>query len=232
MGEGIITENGQAVELPETGTENGGATVETVRDTFPATGSKSNPGNSAADKKKSNRKNREIPVLITPAETTAPEPEKAPRKTKAAKADPIITQAIIAIAGSGMMTAGKLLNDEKLWTPTTGELTGVAEPAARIIERLNATAAVSKYADYIALGVAVATMILPRLLATSGKKSKGAKPHASRIKTTSPYPANPEASPVSKPDIEAREEVSKVHSLDVLPDYSIDEILGGDDGFG
>lgn len=237
MGERPIRKNGQAAESDTTAETSGtGTTVEIVKDSIAAAAAETaGTGSGTTEKRKHNRKNREIPVLITPAETAPPpELEKPARKPRATKADPVITQAIIAIAGSGMMTAGKLLGDEKLWTPTTAELTGVAEPAARIIERLNASATVSKYADYIALGVGIATMIIPRLLMTSTKKTKGAsKSHGKKTGSTSPYPAaaaNVETNPIPNLDQQAGEKIPEIDPAHVSSGYSIHEIIGGDDG--
>ena len=238
MGERTVRKNGSAPEPADTAESSGtGATVEILKDSIAtATSETAGTVTGTAEKRKHNRKNREIPVLITPVESVPPpEPEKPARKARAAKADPVITTAIIAIAGSGMMTAGKLLGDEKLWTPTTAELTGVAEPAARIIERLNASAAVSKYADYIALGVAVATMILPRLLMTSAKKAKGGtESHAAKKgNTTSPYPTtDTKTSPVSDAGNTTGEKVLEINSANVPSDIGLSEInLGYDESF-
>lgn len=234
------TKLNQQTDGSETGTGSPGpgeTIIEHLTDTNASTGPGQGTGTSpAAEKRKHGRKNREIPILVTPAENiSAPDtsPEKAPRK-RTVKADPIITAAIIAIAGSGMMTAGKMLNEEKLWTPSTAELTSVAEPAARIIERLNATATVSKYADYIALGVAVATIIIPRLMATSAKKGR-TKPHAAK-KGTSPYPAavhsNTEAAPVPNTGEPAREEIPEINPSNVQADSLISQAdIGYDESF-
>jgi hypothetical protein len=241
MGEGIEGINGQATREGSASASDAISSetvsiVERVADTRPAASAAQGTGTSAsAEKRKHNRKNREIPVLITPVETVpapaAADAEKPVRK-RAVKADPVITAAIIAIAGSGMMTAGKMLNEEKLWTPTTSELTSVAEPAARIIERLNATATVSKYADYIALGVAVATIIIPRVLASNMKKSKGGtKPHAAK-KGTSPYPAaaDTKTTPIPAAGDAAGKEILEEYPANVPADIGISQInLGYDE---
>jgi len=233
MGKGIESGNVRIIginEGPEAGSAETGTTVEIVNDTAAASGSEKGTGSAAGEKRKSARKSREIPVLITPAEIAAPEPPEKVKKPRAVKADPIISAAIIAIAGSGMMTAGKMLGEEKLWTPTTAELTSVAEPAARIIERLNATATVSKYADYIALGVAIATIVIPRIMATTAKKPKGvSKPHGKKG-NTSPYPTNPEATPVQSTGIEAGKEIPEINPADAQTDVGISQInLGYDE---
>ena len=220
MGKGIETINGQA-----DGSNGGEAAAVAVTDTITtgaadtttATSSAAGTGTGTTgseEKRKHSRKNRAIPAVIVPTESVPQPPASAekPRKAKAVKTDPTIVAALVAVAGTGMTITGKLLGDEKTWTPVGNELVQVAEPAARIIERFAQTETVSKYADYVALGMAVAGIIIPRVLLTmnkpTGVKNNGKK-NRSRAAVT-----NAETTTVHDPVREAGKETSKTDSTD------------------
>lgn len=174
MGKGTASLNGSADGIADSTAAVAVTDTETGH-TDSAAAAATEAGNttgSTTEKAKRPRKPREIPVVVTPDAPAIPQPsaaEKTPKKAKPAKADPTIVAALVAVAGTTMTITGKMLHDEKTWTPVGNELVAVAEPAARIIERFAATETVSKYADYVALGMAVAGIIIPRVLLTMNK---------------------------------------------------------------
>jgi hypothetical protein len=190
--ENIIDGTAEAVTVAETGTA--------WTDTAAATGTEAGTETGGSTEKgKRPRKNRTVPVVVTPADPI-PAPTAAPEKVKTrkpTKADPTIVAALVAVAGTGMTITGKLLHDERTWTPVGNELQQVAEPAARIIERFSATETVSKYADYVALGMAVAGIVIPRVLLTmnkpTGVKNDGKKKRNTNAETATPVLAAREA---------------------------------------
>ena len=189
-------------------------------------------GNPAAtatgEKGKRVRKAREVPAVITPSEPVPQPPASAekPRKAKPAKADPTIVAALVAVTGTGMTITGKLLGDERTWTPVGNELVNVAEPAARIIERFAATETVSKYADYVALGMAVAGIIIPRVLLTMNKPT-GVKNDGKKIRSRTSA-ANTETGTVPVAAGPARKETPKANPADAASDGLKSSLTLGD----
>ncbi len=218
MGKGIETINGQ------TGGSNGGeAAAVTVADTIPTGAADTTTAASAAagtgttggeEKRKHTRKNRAVPPVIVPTDSVPQPPASAekPRKPKAVKTDPTIVAALVAVAGTGMTITGKMLGDEKTWIPVGNELVQVAEPAARIIERFAQTETVSKYADYVALGMAVAGIIIPRVLLTMNK-STGVKNNGKKSRSRAAV-ANAETTTVHDPVRETGKETSQTNPAD------------------
>lgn len=132
---------------PETGPETGGRKTEEEKHTRPAL------------------------VDIT---VPAPEKKKRGRPPKASKET---EDSGIGTAEIGMLVAGifGLLSIPlgQHWQITPQEAQQVADPASRIIARMNMSEQVSKYSDPILLIMALATISVPRMMITLASKGKG-----------------------------------------------------------
>lgn len=62
------------------------------------------------------------------------------------------------------------------WSVSVGEAAAIAEPTARILDRLDLSSTAGKYGDYVALVIALTAVVVPR--AMMQKSSKGGEDHA------------------------------------------------------
>jgi hypothetical protein len=170
-------------------------------------------------------KNVNVTIPETTSNTSVPAPEKKKRQRRGRNenqvikdADPILKANISTFIQTANMFAAIRLNANSPidWRFTEEEITAIADPAARIAERLGFGDAAGKYSDYFMLLFAVGGPIVGRLIAVAQVKAMTGKTEGG-IKLVNPLPkskpsttgstglgiSNREAAAGSRPDEES-----------------------------
>lgn len=128
-----------------------------------------------------------------------PKPKKPITKETGKVGDPLLGQNITILVQTVFDLLTVPLGPH--WALLPGQAAAIGEPLGRVLERLGAGETTSKYADYIALGMALTVVIVPRVLIT--RAAKGGNDNVRNIRAsggnTQPQPGGGgQTSPGSK----------------------------------
>lgn len=160
-------------------TENGKKAIRGGRPAGGQTGNGNRPGpetgpeTGAGGRKETETEKHPRPALVD-IEVPAPEKKKRgrpPKKAKETEETNIGTDEIAMLVAGIFGLLSLPLGPH--WQVTPQEARQVAEPAGRIIARMNMAEQVSKYSDPVLLIMALATISIPRLMMTLANKPRG-----------------------------------------------------------
>lgn len=131
----------------------------------------------------------DIPASAENKEPPKEKKTKASRKLASMKdADPIL-KAQVATMTSAIFFGVSSVTREEHWKLSEEEILNIADPAARILERLGAADVTGKYGDYIMLVTALGMAVIPRYILISQLKKER------NLVNVRPFPQ-----PTSQPD--------------------------------
>lgn len=119
-----------------------------------------------------------LALIDFPAQTEAGETKPKTTKKKGRKQSPKdkaaeeVKPAVTGLLGA-VFTAGGTKNP--IWQVTDQEIEMIADPASKILARLELSQGASEYADYIALLIALAAVCGPRIAITAQARKEAAK---------------------------------------------------------